>query len=728
MTGRRPAMTTIHDALLLGRQYHQSGNFLAASHVCRQILQADASQADAWYLLAAACQSLSQLVEAEAAYRQAVRLRPEHAETHNGLGIVLAQLGRFAESAECFRRAVQLDHNHARAHSNLGNVLRELGELADAEASCRQALRLSPEFPEAFNNLGNVLKDMNRPDDAVAAFREALRLRPNYARAYNNLGAVFAGRRQFEEAIKCYREALRLQPDFHQAHNNLGVVFGELRQFDRAAACYREAIRLRPDFADAHNNLGIAFLEVWKLDEARACYEQALRLRPNYADAHNQLGMVHMAQGRPAEAVASFRRSLECKPGDARVHSNMLLCLNYLPELTPDQLFAEHLKWDERHGQVESLGPLPGHDRNPDRRLRVGYVSPDLRKHAVAFFFEPILAGHDPEQVETYCYSTGTQADAVTSRLQSLSHHWRTITHLSDAEAVAQIRADRIDILVDLAGHAGNKRLRLFAYRPAPVQVTYLGYPNTTGMKAMDYRLTDAVADPPGEPVRHTETLVRLPGGFCCYQPPPEAPEVSPLPALRKGHFTFGSVHGLSKLNAGVFDLWCRILAAVPSAKLLVHRSVLTGPTKEELLREFTRRGVGEGRVELGHAADPTVGYLRLYEDIDLCLDAFPYTGTTTVCEALWMGVPTVTLVGDRFAGRVTASLLSSGRLGEFVASADERYIERARCWAANPDGLARLRGRLRQQLLDSALCDGKGFTRRLEDAYREMWRRWCRD
>jgi predicted O-linked N-acetylglucosamine transferase (SPINDLY family) len=719
-------MPTVLEALLLGRQYHQAGDLARAVQIYQEILRADGGNFDAWYLLASANQSLGRLGEAEGCYRQAARLRPDHAETYNGLGIVLAQLGRPAEAVDCFRRVLLIQPGHAQAHNNLGNVLRDLGRFAEAEASCRQAIQLKPDYPEAYSNLGNALKDQGRFDEAVASLREALRLRPNYARAYNNLGAALAAQRKFDEAIRCYQEALRLQPDFFQAHNNLGVVHAELRQFDQAAACYQQALRHRPDFADAYNNLGIAFQDVWKLDEALACYQQALRYRPGFADAHNQIAMVHMAQGRVEEAVASYRRSLELKPDEARVHSNLLLCLNYLPDLSPDDLYAEHLRWDQRHGQVERLGPLPGHDRNPDRRLRVGYLSPDLRKHAVAYFFAPILANHDPGQVEAFCYAQVPNPDAVTDRLRALAHGWRSIAHPSEAEVVEQIRADRIDILVDLAGHAGNKRLRVFAHKPAPVQVTYLGYPNTTGLKAMDYRLTDAVADPPGEPVRYSEELVRLPGSFCCYQPPEEAPEVSPLPALRNGYFTFGSVHGLAKLNRRVFELWAHALHAAPSARLYVLRDVLKGRTKDEIAGAMQQHGIPLERVELRHDADSHPSYLRRYDDIDLCLDAFPFCGHTTMCEALWMGVPVVTWYGNRFAGRMAASVLTVLGLPEFIARTPEQYVELAARWATDLEGLARLRGRLREQMRTSPLCDGQAFTRGLEAAYRGLWRRWC--
>jgi predicted O-linked N-acetylglucosamine transferase (SPINDLY family) len=717
-------MPTILEALTMGRQQQQAGNLRGAEHIYRQILQADRAQVDAWYLLGTALQTQGRLVEAEECLRQAVQLRPDVAEIHNMLGTIQALRGKAAEAEKCFREVLLRKPEQASAYSNLGNVLRDLGRFDEAVACCREAIRLKPDYAEAFNNLGNALRDQGRLEESESALRQALRLRPQYPRALNNLGAVLASQRRWTDAVVCYREALRLQPDFYQAYNNLGVTYAELREPDKALAAYREAIRLRPDFASAYNNLGIVYLEQWQMEDALGCYEKALQIDPNYADAHNQIAMVYMALGKIEPSLRHYRRSLELKPDDPRVHSNMLLCLHYVPDLSNQELFEEHLRWDQAFGQVERLGPAPDHDRDPDRRLRIGYLSPDFRKHAVTYFFEPILASHDPQQVETFCYAQVEHPDAVTIRLQSLAHHWRSAVGKKDSDVAEMIRQDRVDILVDLAGHAGNRRMRVFAYKPASVQVTYLGYPDTTGLRTMDYRLTDAVADPPGAETPCTEELYRLPEGFCTFQAARDS-EISPLPYLRNGYFTFGSVHGLAKLHGGIYDAWARILNAVPNARLFLHRSLLKGKTLEAMLRDLERHGIAGDRITTGSDADAQGDFLRIYDHIDLCLDSFPYNGHTTMCESLWMGVPIVTLAGNRFAGRVTASLLHRVGLDDLIARTPQEYIEKAVAWASHCEQLAALRPQLRERMKQTALGDRQRFTRQLEEAYRAIWRRW---
>lgn len=719
-------MTTIAEALTLARQQHQAGNLAGAEHIYRQILQADNNQVEAWYLLATALQTQGKFAEGESCARQAVRLRPDIAEIHNCLGTIQALAGKAAEAEASFRAVVGIKPDYSSAYSNLGNVLRDLGRLDEAVACCREALRLKPDYAEAYNNLGNALRDQGKFDEAESSLRSALKLRPNYPRAHNNLGAVLASKRRFADAVACYQEALRLQPDFFQAYNNLGVTFAELRQLDRAIACYQQAVRIQPSFASAHNNLGIAYLEQWNMEEALACYERALALDPNFADAHNQLAMVFMALGKIEPALRHYRRSLELKPDEPRTHSNLLLCLHYDPKVSEQELFEEHLRWDRVHGQVERLEPVAERDRDPERRLRVGYASPDLRKHAVTYFFEPILAHHNTARIETFCYAQVEAPDASTIRLQSLACHWRSLVGMKDKEIAELIRRDGIDILVDLAGHAGNRRLRVFAHKPAPIQVTYLGYPDTTGLAAMDYRLTDAIADPPEAETPCTEELYRLPEGFCTFLPAADAPAPTPPPCLRNGYFTLGSVHTLSKLHAGVYDAWSKILSAVPGARLFVHRNLLKGKAHEEMLQQLAERGIARERVDIGHASDPQHEYLRIFEQIDLCLDAFPYNGHTTMCESLWMGVPIVTLAGRRFAGRVTASLLHQVGLDELVATTPEQYVQVAVAWAERRDELSRLRTQLRERMRSSGLGDAKRFTLALEEAYRTMWRRWC--
>ena len=450
----------------------------------------------------------------------------------------------------------------------------------------------------------------------------------------------------------------------------------------------------------------------------------ALEHQPQQAPAWSCLGELLAQQGRAAAAADAFREALRYKPDLAAAHSSLLIAENFNPDLKPAELLREHRHWEEQHARITPLGPVPGHDRDPNRRLRVGYVSPDFLQHVVAHFIDPVLAHHDRQKVEAICYSDVLLGDAVTERLRSLAHGWRPIHGKSDNEVARLVQEDRIDILVDLAGHTGG-RLRLFALRPAPVQVTWLGYPATTGLSSMQYRLTDEVADPPGEPSCHTEELVRLPGGFCAYLPPSDAPPVVPPPCRERGYVTFGSLHKLAKLNDTVLDLWTDLLRAVPTARLLVFRDCLRGGVLDDFRQRFQRRGLGEDRVVLRHKVEGPGGYLSVYRDVDVLLDTFPWGGHATACEALWMGVPVVTLLGDRHAGRMVASVLTQVGLADFIARTREEYLARATSLAADPERLGSLRSGLRERVRHSPLCDGAGFTRHLEAAYRAMWRRW---
>jgi protein O-GlcNAc transferase len=366
-------------------------------------------------------------------------------------------------------------------------------------------------------------------------------------------------------------------------------------------------------------------------------------------------------------------------------------------------------------------------DRNPDRRLRIGYVSPDFRTHALAYFFEPILAAHDRGQFEIFAYAELEKPDETTARMRSCVSGWREIGRQNDAEVARQIQADGIDILVDLAGHTAQNRLGVFAYKPAPVQATYLGYINTSGLATMDYRITDAVADPPSEARQTTEELVRLPAGFCCYAPPAEAPTVNDLPLAGNGHITFGSPHNLNKLNDEVIGLWSEILRAIPTARLRIVRKTLRGrETRERLLGQFDRYGNFRDRIDLEWELLPFPRYFEMYHHFDVVLDTFPANGHTITCEALWMGVPVLTLLGGRYAGRMSGSVLQCLGLSEWAAATPEEYIGRAVQVADDPNQLGVLRAALRERMRCSPLCDSLTFTRNLESAYRQMWQRWC--
>jgi len=438
------------------------------------------------------------------------------------------------------------------------------------------------------------------------------------------------------------------------------------------------------------------------------------------------LGLALQAQGNLVEAGECLRQAVKLKPDDPVAHGSLVSSMNCDPEVDNATLLAEHRRWAERHAPPSNTWPNHDNPPDPNRVLRVGYLSPDFRLHAVAYFMEPLLAHHNRRQVESYCYADVAAPDSMTQHLQSKAHQWRQTVNMPHEVLFNGIRQDKIDILVDLAGHMGNNRLQVFARKPAPIQVGYLGYPSTTGLPAIDYRIVDAVTNPPGEPGCHTEELVRIPDVFCCYLGPPHLPLESAPPSQRAKSITFGSLHKLEKLNDKVVDLWCQILKDMPAARLLLGRDTLQGKTTERLLARFRQRGIDPSRILLRQANSFSFQHMQLYDEMDVSLDTFPWSGHTTACESLWMGVPIVTLRGPRFAGRMVASVLTCLGLADLIAETSEEYRRLALKLANDLPRLANLRGRLRSMMVQSPLCDGVGFAKKMEDAYRWMWRRWC--
>lgn len=568
-----------------------------------------------------------------------------------------------------------------------------------------------------------------RQGDHVEAARHlevACSLEPDNAALHYNLGIALRESGRLEEAAAEFARAADLRPDHSEAHECRAHALMQLGRLPEATAAFRLALRYRPDNAEWHSNLGSVLQAQGYLEDAVASYREALRLKPALATAYDSLGSALTSQGKFDEALACYRESLRRFPRNHRARSNLLLTLNYLPDADPVDVRREHEDWSAAHA-VSAIAPRHDNSPDPERRLRVGYVSPDFRAHSVAFFIEPLLAGHDRQAVEVVCYSDVPRHDAVTTRLRARADLWRDIHDLKDDAVADRVRADGIDILVDLAGHTAHNRLLVFARRPAPVQVTYLGYPNTTGLTAIDYRLTDGIVDPDGEESFYTERLLRLPGCFLCYQPLDDAPPVSALPALGPRHITFGSFNNLAKIGPDVVALWARLTAAVPGARLLVKNPSLTdGATRERYYAAFAAAGLEKDRVELVGHTPTQAEHLALYARVDIALDTFPYNGTTTTCEALWMGVPVVTLAGARHAGRVGTSLLTAVGHPEWIAATAEGYLATAARLAADLDRLQTVRAGLRADVAASTLCDAAGFARRIESAYRDIWRRWC--
>jgi predicted O-linked N-acetylglucosamine transferase (SPINDLY family)/glycosyltransferase involved in cell wall biosynthesis len=491
------------------------------------------------------------------------------------------------------------------------------------------------------------------------------------------------------------------------------------------------AIRIAPNVSHYLQTAGLVLAALGRSQEAIWSLRKAVSLHPQNPDYHASLAHALKEAGQADEAVESYRESLKLHPDQPRTRSSLLLAMHYT-ERNLDEIHTEHLQWNQLHADPStSSGQGLSNSPDPDRRLRIGYFSPDFCAHSVAYFFEPLLLHHDPAQADVYCYAHVPRSDEVTERFKRKSPNWREITRASDAELAEIIRRDQIDILVDLAGHTVHNRLGVFARKPAPIQVSYLGYPDTTGLTAMDYRLTDAYADPPGwGESLHTEKLVRLPRGFLCYMPPRDAPPVAPPPAERSGVVTFASFNALAKITPRMLAIWARILLQVPESRLILksHSGLSDQATRKRLLETFAVAGVEPHRVELHGRIATLAAHLELYHRVDIALDTFPYCGTTTTCEAMWMGVPVITLAGRAHVSRVGVSLLMQMGLPEMIAETPDGYVRKAAKLAADLPALADLRTNLRPRLSASPLMDGPGFARNVETAYRQMWHTWCQN
>jgi predicted O-linked N-acetylglucosamine transferase (SPINDLY family) len=618
------------------------------------------------------------------------------------------------------RKAAAL-HTQAEKHWQKGDVRAALPLL-------EQAVALTPLAAGYWHSLGAAYLELEDFAQAERCCRKAVALDTRHAKALANLGAVLQRKGAYEEAIQRYRDAVEADPELGQAWFNLGTLLLNQGRHAQAIEPLETAVALEPGRADWLSALGSAYDRSGRPLDAIASLETALRLDPALAMAHESLAICRVNIGEVEAAIPSFRKALELNPAGHTPYSNLLFALNYRLGEEAQSVFREHAAWGERCAKGlkhRRLANAP----EPERVLKIGYVSPDFRSHAVAHFVKPVLAHHDRSRFEVVCYSDVETEDAMTAQLRALARSWRRTTWHTNDELAGQIVDDGIDILIDLAGHtSGGQRMLLFALKPAPVQVTWLGYPNTTGLAAMDYRLTDAIADPEGETdAFHTEKLVRLPRGFLCYGAPEESPPVGELPQLTAGHVTFGSFNNLSKLTPTVLELWARLLARVPGSRLALKSFGLAGENVRQTLRErLAAQGVGPERLEILGPEPSFTDHLARYGAIDIALDTFPYNGTTTTCEALWMGVPVVTLAGRTHVSRVGSTLLQRVGLGELVAHSPEEYVLAAARLAADAARLVELRAGMRPRLQASPLLDARGFTVELEAVFRSMWRRWC--
>jgi predicted O-linked N-acetylglucosamine transferase (SPINDLY family) len=661
--------------------------------------------------------------EAAEAYRCALRTDPTPHDTHIALGVSLQRAGRLPEAAAAYRAALALKAEDPVALGNLGTALREMGAIDEAIGLLERAAALDPEAPSHAVNLAVALNQRRDFGASEATLRAVLRRDPHNPDAAFNLGNALRGLGRPREAAVCFRLAADARPGYADALNNLGNAHKELGDFASAMAAFEEALRARPDYVVALNNAGCLLRTLGRSDEAEQVLRRGLAVDPRHAALHDNLGNVLKDAGELDEAIASFRRSLEIDPANPATHGNLAYTLCF-QSTRPEPVRAECERWSSRFAApLRRFVQNAARDLSPDRRLNVGYVSADFRDHCQTLFTLPLLARHDHGRFRIFCYSSVERPDAYTERIAAHADTWREVRTLDDDALGRVIRDDGIDILVDLTMHMSNGRPLLFARKPAPVQIAWLAYPGTTGMEAMDYRLSDPRLDPEGFEDHYTERTLRLPDSFWCYDPLTDAPPVGALPALEAGHLTLGCLNNPCKLTDRTLELWTRLMRALPTAKLLLLAP--EGRSRRRLTERLAAGGIARERVDFV-AFRPRADYLRTYERIDLGLDTFPYNGHTTSLDALWMGVPTVTRVGDTCVGRGGLSQLHQLGISELAAFSDEAFVGIAVALAKDLPRLAALRGAsLRSRLESSALMDQERFARNIESAYRTAWTRF---
>jgi len=634
------------------------------------------------------------------------------------------QAGRPAEAEALYRSILKQSPEDSNAWHLLGVLHAENSDHQSGEYFIRSAIALMP-APEYYRNLGLSLMSQSRFGQAVNAFRAATRLNPNYADAHFHLGNLFQILRDPNQSAAAYRQAIAIQPDFAEAHANLGLLLSEVGQLDLAIASFCDAIQHKPDYADAHCNLGLAHQAKGRPGQAAASLSVALAFRPIFPEAWSNLGNAFKEQGLLDRAFTAYRMALTQRADYSGAHSNLLMAQHYAVDCGNADFLTSALEWAERHGAAQP--PLPfAAPKDAGGPLRIGYVSGDFNSHPVGYFLESVLAAHDRASVRVICYANNSRSDALTDRLKNAADGWREIVGVGDDAVEALVRQDGIDILVDLSGHTAANRLPLFARRVAPVQVTWLGYFGTTGLRTMDWILADRHVVPPGEERFFTEAVWRLPGSYLCFTPPAEELPIAPPPLLATGVVTFGCFNNRTKITSATVALWAKVLKTLPQSRLMLKaRQFGDAGVRQALREQFYAEGVAANRLRMD-GETPRSDYLAGYGQIDIALDPLPFGGGTTTAECLWMGVPVLTLRGDRWAGRIGQSFLETlGLADRLVADDGADYVAKAVSLATDTAGLAELRAHLRQRLQHSSLCDGRAFARTLEQAYRSMWQAW---
>ena len=621
-------------------------------------------------------------------------------------------------SAEILYRKLFKNNDNADAANLLGCLLMNRGNYQGAEEYIKKAIKIKPDVYFFYYHLGLVYSRQNFWNEAIKAFQKALSYNPQHADSLNNLGVALNSIGSFEPAIIILKKALAIQPDHSESLNNIAIAYSMKGDNNKALNYYLKAIERFPEKPECHKNIAGIYRKLHLLKRAEHHLQLALRYSPNYIQALNDYGVILKDQGKNLKAYEAFCKIVELDDDFIEAQSNRLYMLHYLPQQSPESIFNEHTEFGKRITCRNSS--LQFANRSKNNRIRIGYVSPDFRNHSVSFFIKPILQNHDPTFFEIFCYANVARPDQVTFSLKSLNVHWRNIYGISNEHVAKQIENDRIDILVDLAGHSSSNRLMVFAQKPSPIQVTYLGYPNTTGIPTIDYRITDSTTDPKKNEHLYTEKLIYIDPCFLCYSPQEDVP-LSHLKASCQ-NIIFGSFNNIGKLNDDVVQVWSKILKNLPGSIIMLKSAGFTDKDTQHLWRKkFNNLGINDHQVLFSGYIPDIKKHLSVCHNVDIALDTFPYNGTTTTFETLWLGIPVITLSGNSHVSRVGHSILKSIGLEELVAHSKDEYVNKVIQLASNKFLLKMFRKQLRNLMKQSVLADGKTFTRQIEYKFQKM-------
>lgn len=706
------------------------------------------------------CDKLNKYKEAEECYTNAISINPQIATAYFNKGLLLYKQFRFQESIECFAKSNELEPDswltefqlgcslqeckrydesltylykaqkkqpeHARTLCAIGMSLFRKYKYSEARDYVERAISKEPQNDVFLFNYGFILKESGEKLKAKAAFEQALEINSNNIEALLGLGRLLTELGDYDSCRELFQKAIDIKPDYYAPYASMGISYYKTSTTE-AIKWFDKALEINPNADDVYSLKGYALNILGNTEEAEKSLRKAIELREDHAEYHQNLGNVLMVQAKIPEALEHCQKSIELNPNSSLAFSNLLLYMHYIPQSTKDDIWNLHKIYSKMFEPKDlELRPYLSEPRK-DRKIRIGLVSSDFRKHSVAYFIEPLLNKKDTTNYEYYTYANVKIPDVFSQRIANLSTKWQSILQLSDVQAAELIRNDQIDILIDLGGHTADNRLKLFCLKPAPIQVSWLGYPDTTGLNAIDYRIADEYTEPEGAENFSSEKIIRLPGGFHCYSALADSPDVAPLPSKKNGHITFGSFNNFAKCSNETIFLWSEIMKNVPNSKIVLKALSLGDKyVQEYAYKTFKTFGIERDRITMLARTSSLRKHFEKYGEIDIALDTYPYNGTTTSCEAMWMGVPLVSFFGPNHASRVGLSLLSHVGLQQLAAGSPEDYVNKAVALANEEELRTELRATMRQRLINSPILNAEHFARKFEAAMSAIWNVYC--